>query len=167
MSAGPAGRHRAALLPTLLAALIVAGCTDTLDAKKSLQLTDVITGWFDAGIVGGKNKLVPSVSFRVRNVADATIRSVQLNAVFKVIGDDQELGSMLVRGIDADGLEAGKTTEAFTLRSTLGYTGEQPRLQMLQHSAFKDARVELFAKHGGQQWVKLGEYKVDRQLLTH
>ena len=52
------------------------------------------------------------------------------------------------------------------MRSLLGYTGEQPRNQMLQHTQFKDVQVELFAKHGSDQWVKLAQYKIDRQLLT-
>jgi hypothetical protein len=86
--------------------------------------------------------------------------------VFRVIGDEEELGSAFVRGIDQSGLEPGRTTETFVLRSHLGYTGEQPRLQMLQHSLFKDAQVDVFAKHGSDQWVKLAQIQIDRQLLT-
>ena len=34
----------------------------------SLEPLDVVTGWFDDGIIeGGKNKLVPSVSLKLRN----------------------------------------------------------------------------------------------------
>ena len=79
----------------------------------------------------------------------------------------QELGSKLVRGIDSDGLAAGQFVGPYTLQSDLGYTGEQPRVEMLQHEVFKDAQVEIFAKHGSDQWVKLsGEFKIDRQLLA-
>lgn len=147
------------------AGFLATGCGDGVDAKQALVVTDVVSGWFDAGIVGGKNKLVPSISFRVENTAAGTIHSVQFNAVFRVIGDVEELGSAYVRGIGADGLAPGAKTDTFTLRSALGYTGEQPRAQMLQHSEFKDAQVEVFAKHGSRQWVKIGEFKVDRQLL--
>ncbi len=138
-----------------------------VDVQQALQVTDVVTGYHDLGIVDGKNKLVPSVSFRIRNVASDTVASVQLNAVFRVVGDQEELGSAFVKGIDARGLAGGATTEPFVLRSALGYTGEQPRAQMLQHSSFRDVHVEIFAKHGARQWVKLGEHKVERQLLTH
>jgi hypothetical protein len=37
---------------------------------------------------------------------------------------------------------------------------------MLQNKAFIDAKVEVFGKHGSNLWVKLGEFKIDRQLLT-
>ncbi len=37
---------------------------------------------------------------------------------------------------------------------------------MLQNKQFVDAKVEIFGKHGSRTWQKLGEYKIDRQLLT-
>jgi hypothetical protein len=37
---------------------------------------------------------------------------------------------------------------------------------MLQNKEFVDARVEIFGKHGSRNWVKMGEYPIDRQLLT-
>ena len=37
---------------------------------------------------------------------------------------------------------------------------------MLQNKEFIDAKVDIFAKHGSGYWVKLGEFKIDRQLLT-
>lgn len=155
------------IVPLALMASLASGCGTAVDVKKDLQVTDVVTGWYDAGLVeANKNKLVPRVSFRVKNVSAATVSSVQINAVFRVVGDVQELGSMFVRGIGPEGLAAGQSTETFSLQSALGYTGEQPRLQMLQHEQFQDAQVEIFAKPGSSQWVKLAEYKIDRQLLT-
>lgn len=165
-------RSRQVVRPVLalivsLVAVGATGCGDRVDAKEALRVTDVITGWFDAGVENGKNKLVPSISFRVTNAAGSPIHSVQLNAVFRIAGDQEELGSMLVKGIGTEGLAPGAAAGPFVMRSALGYTGEQPRLQMLQHSAFKDAQVEVFAKHGSKQWVKLAETNVSRQLLTH
>ena len=152
----------------VLLAAIASSCGPRVDARQALQVTDVSTGWFDAGIVQGKNKLVPRVSFRVKNVSSQTVASIQFNAVFRVVGDVQELGSMLVRGIGPEGLAAGQSTEVYALQSALGYTADPPqtRLQMLQHDQFQDAQVEIFAKPGSGQWVKLAEYKIDRQLLT-
>jgi hypothetical protein len=37
---------------------------------------------------------------------------------------------------------------------------------MLKNSQFVDARVQVFAKHGGSQWMKLGEWQIARELLT-
>jgi len=157
----------AAVASLLLAcALLATACGASVDVQKALQVSDLTTGWYDAGIVNGKNKLVPTVSFRVKNVGSSTVKYVQLNAVFRVIGDQEELGSMFVKGIGGNGLAPGAYTETYVLRSALGYTGEQPRHEMLEHSGFRAAKVEIFAKPGASQWVKLTEHTVARQLLT-
>jgi hypothetical protein len=71
-----------------------------------------------------------------------------------------------VRAIGSNGLGAGQTGSALVLRSTLGYTGEQSRSQMLQNREFVDARVEIFGKHGRRNWVKMGEFPIERKLLV-
>jgi hypothetical protein len=162
-----AGSLRAYALAGLLAIVACGvGCGDNVDIQSALQIVNVVTGYFDAGVASGKNKLVPSISFQIKNTANRTARSVQFNAVFRVIGDQEELGSALVRGIDASGLAPNAESTPFVMRSSLGYTGEQPRAEMLQHKDFRDVQVEVFGKHGSEQWVKLGQYKVERQLLT-
>jgi hypothetical protein len=163
-------RHLRSLLLAYLAlasAALAACTTRTIDLPKALQVTDVNTGYFDAGIVDGKNKIVPTVSIRLKNVDTRPVASVQMIAKFSVIGDTQELGSApYVRAIGPEGLAPGQTGEPVVMKGDVGYTSEAPRAQMFTHSAFVDVRVELFAKYAAQEWVKMGEYKVARQLLT-
>lgn len=163
-------RHRMHLIPrlTLLFSLLTlhacGGAAPPLD--QVFAVDDIITGYHDGGIQGGQRRLLPTLAFRVRNQGDVTVSSVQFNAVFRVVGEDEELGSQLIRGIDRSGLAPGATTDRFVLRSTFGYTGEQARAEMFQHQSFQDVQVELFAKAGGDQWVKLAEQLVDRQLVN-
>ena len=153
---------------SLLLALGVAGCSRTLEVEKVLKVTDVHTGWYDAGILeDGKNKLVPSVSLRLQNASGDAVRSVQLVAIFRQVSEPTVAwGEHFARAIDRDGLAPGSSTNPIVLRSNLGYTGTQPRTQMLQNREFVDAKVEVFARHGSRALAKLGEYKIDRQLLT-
>jgi hypothetical protein len=149
------------------AAMLVAGCGRSFDVEKVLKITEVHTGWYDAGIQDGKNKLVPSISLKLENVSGDIVDSVQVNAIFRQMGDTQAWGEHFATAIDRDGLPAHKTTPGYlVLRSNLGYTGTESRLQMLQNSNFIDAKVEIYGKHGARTWQKLGEYKIDRQLLT-
>lgn len=154
---------------SLTACVMAASCGGaSVDLASTLQVTDVATGWYDAGIVeGNKNKLVPSISFRLKNAGEPIDGSVQLNAVFRRIGEGEEWGSAFVRAIGPDGLASGAATEPIVLRSTLGYTGTEPRNEMFQNRLFVDAQVKLFAKHGSSQWVPLGDYKIQRELITH
>jgi hypothetical protein len=150
----------------LLALLLVAGC-GSRDVQQDLKITNVHSGWYDAGIVeGGKNKLVPSISIRLQNVSQEDISSVQLNAIFHRKGETEVWGEHFVRAIGPDGLDAGATTNPIVLRSNLGYTGVQSRLQMLKNREFVDGTVQIFGKHGSRTWAKMGEFNIDRQLLT-
>lgn len=153
-------------LPVVLAVLACVGCS-SIDVEKAVRITDVQTGWYDAGIVEGvKNKLVPSVSLRLENVLGDPVDSIQLNAIFRRVGEQEAWGEHFVMAISRDGLAANSKSSPIVLRSNLGYTGTQPRLQMLQNREFVDAKVDIFGKHGSRTWVKLGEFQIDRRLLT-
>ena len=143
----------------------LAGCRSR-EVEKDLVITDTHTGWYDVGVVNGQNKLVPSITLRLQNVSSESIARVQLNAVFRRVGEAEEWDSHFIRGIGPNGLEPGATGGELVLRSERGYTGSESRLQMLQNKEFVDARVEIFGKHGSRNWVKIGDYTIDRQLLT-
>ena len=149
-----------------IAAVAQTGCGGEPSADKVLQVTDVVTGWLDDGIRGGENKLVPLISYKVKNGGSGKVSYVSFNAVFKVIDDPEELGSALLKGIDRKGLAPGQTAGPFIARSQLGYTSPAPRTQMLQHSQFKDVQVDLFSKHGSGGWIKIGQYKIQRQVIA-
>jgi hypothetical protein len=156
------------LLLVLASTLVAAGCGPAVDLTKGLQLEVVSTGWQDVGPVTGKNKLVPAVTFRLKNVSDQKLVQLQLNAVFRRVNEKDEWGSALITAAGSDGLAAGATTAPFTVKSALGYTGEESREQMLQNTLFVDANVTLFGKHGSTQWVPLTPtpIQIARQVLV-
>jgi hypothetical protein len=154
------------VIVVLLTAGLMSGCRN-IEVEKALTVTDVQTGWYDAGLVEGqKNKLVPSISLRLENVAAEPVDSVQLNAIFRRVGEPEAWGEHYVIAISREGLAAGAKTNPIVLRSNLGYTGTQSRLQMLQNKEFVDAKVEIYGKSGSRTWVKLSEHQIGRQLLT-
>ena len=155
----------------MLAACVLAAsaCSggDGKDITKTLSITDVKTGWYDAGVENGMNKLVPTVILTLKNTDTVSpLKNVQLNAVIRRIGETEEWGGAYIKLVGADGLAPGASTKPVALRSNLGYTGIEPRLQMLKNKQFVDSQVQVFVKHGGAQWVKLGEWQVARELLT-
>jgi len=160
------GMRRVWLLAVLLAALAGSACGSEPDAKQALQVTDVVTGWLDKGIVDGQNKLVPTISLKIKNGADRSLSYLQLNAVFRIVDDTEELGSKVIWATQGQDFAPGISLGPFNLSSDLGYSSPAARTQMLQHSLFKDAKVELFVKHGSRQWAKLGEYRIARQPFT-
>ena len=156
-----------AILFFSLVLLASVACGPTVDLTKGLQVELIDSGWFDRGIVNGQNKLVPSATFTLKNVSDQKLVSLQVNALFRRVSENEEWGSGFKTVIGSEGLPPGQTTPPVTIRSELGYTGsDQSRQEMLQNSHFVDAKMELFAKYASTQWVLVGTYPIERKLLT-
>jgi len=158
-------RVAAALLLLAFAACAPAGCGAPVDLKQALQVTDVSQGWFDAGVVEGKNKLVPSVTFKLKKKADVNLSSVSLNVSFVFVKDQEPNDDVFVQQIPFEGNE----TAPITVRSKVGFTADPPqtRAEMLQHSEFRDMDARIFAKQSSSQWVELQRVRIARQVLTH
>ena len=148
--------------------LLGSGCGGpTVDLRKGLQIDVVGTGWFDAGIVDGKNKLIPTVTFTVKNVSDQPLVSLQMMASFFRVSDtSSEWGNSLLNVAGSEGLAPGATTSTLTFKSPLGYTGTDPRADMLKNAQFVDAMVKLVAKYAATQWVHVREVPIERKLIT-
>ncbi len=158
---------RAPALASLLLCVVCAGCSPTVDLSAALQVQDYSTGWFDLGVINGQNKLVPSITFSLKNNSDQRLSTLQVNALFRRVTEKDEWGSGFLTAAGSSGLAPGAATPPLTIRSQLGYTGsEQSREDMLRNSHFVDANVELFAKYGSAQWKRIGQFPVARRLLT-
>jgi hypothetical protein len=153
----------ARLFALITALLLTASCSSPVDLKQALQVTDVSTGWFDAGVVDNQNKLVPSVTFRLRDTG-AELSRVSLNVAFKFADNGETHEEIFKQRID---LENGQT-ELLTMRAQNGYKGTQPqsRADMLKNSHFRDMEVVIFVREAAAQWVELHRVPIERQLLT-
>jgi hypothetical protein len=154
----------AALLSIAFAAGVLDACGPSVDLKQALEVTDVSTGWFDAGIVDGKNKLVPSTTFRLKNHSSVKLSYVALNLTFTFAGEQDHHDDVYVQRVDFQGSD----TQPITVRTQWGYTADPPqtRAEMLKHSQFRDMDVQIFAKQSSSQWVELKRVRIARQLLT-
>jgi hypothetical protein len=161
------GRRLASVLAVSAAAFAVSACavfSSAVDLKQSIEVTDVSSGWFDAGVVDGKNKLVPSVTFKLKKKADVNLSSVSLNLTYSFVGDTEHTDDVFVQHVPF----AGAETAPITVRSKWGYTADPPqtRVEMLANSRFRDLDVQIFAKQSSSQWVELQRVRIARQLLT-
>ena len=158
---------RASLGAGVLLAVLVSGCGPKVDLAKGLEVVVVSSGWFDAGMVSGQNKIVPSVTFKLKNMSDQRLKALHTNAVFRQLESPDEWGSQfsIVRG--SDGLGPGETTDNITLRSLNGYTSAAPRAEFFTNKQFVDAKAELFAKYSSVQWKRIGDVTIERRLITN
>jgi hypothetical protein len=159
-----ARRPALAVLPALVVAFLTASCGPPIDLKQTIQVTDVSSGYFDVGVQAGKNKLVPSVTFKLKKNSDVKLSSVSLNVGFLFAGTTDHADDVYVQSVPFDATE----TKPITVRTQWGYTGDPPqtRAEMLKNSQFRDMEVSIFAKQSSSQWVELQRVPVSRQLLT-
>lgn len=148
----------------LFAGLLAAGsCGGAVDLT-AIQVTDVSTGWFDAGIVNGKNKLVPSVTFRLRHSLDRELSAVSLNVAFRFADNGEVKEEIFKQRIPLQ----NQQSESITVRAENGYAGEPPqtRAEMLKNSFFRDIDAVIQVRQPAAQWAELHRVRVDRRLLT-
>jgi hypothetical protein len=149
------------VLPLLLAT----ACGPAIDLAKAVAPESVTTGWADGGIVAGKQKIVPVVSFRLKNVSDRKLQAVQVNAVFRRVNDPGEWSSGFLPDAARE-LPPGAETPPRTVAGQQGYTGTDDRDELLKNSRFVDAKADLFVKSGSSNWTRIGEFPIARQLIT-
>jgi hypothetical protein len=148
----------------LLSIAFAISCGEKVDLQRALQVENLSTGWIDAGIVGGQHKIVPAATFTLKNVSDRKLGLVQVNAVFRQVNDPAEWSSAFVPAA-ANELPPGASTTTLVVKGEKGYTSGDPPDVMLRNTQFVDAKVEIYVKSGGSNWIKLGEYPIPRQLL--
>ena len=158
--------RRLLLASGLLPLLLTTTCGKPVDLKQALEVTATTTGWFDAGIVSGRNKIVPIVRVKLRMRSPVDLDRVAINALFRASdGKESELDNdVYIQRVDFQGPE----TAPITIRAENGYTAEPPqsRADMLKHSQFRDMRVQILVKRGSAQWTDLGWIDIKRQLIT-
>jgi hypothetical protein len=159
----------------LTASLSAAGCSKPVDLKQALQVTDLIGGYHDAGVVGGKNKIVPTLSFRLKKSTSDSLRPLSLSVSFRQLppaGTEVAPGSPAEKDWDEKFVQSvafeNDVTAQLTFKAETGYTADPPqtRAEMLQNKSFQDVRVHVFAKHSASQWVEIATFDVPRQILA-
>ncbi len=85
---------------------------------------------------------------------------------FRVSDTSSEWGNNLLNVAGSEGLAPGATTPTLTIKSPLGYTGTDPRADMLKNAIFVDAMVKLVAKYAATQWTHIREVTIERKLVT-
>ena len=159
-------------LPVLLFACVslIAGaaCGPQPDLK-AVKLIPGISGYSDGGIAQegqykGQNRLLPFVTFQLKNEGDLPIEYVDLTVAFWRVTDDGEKDSKLIQAIGRTPLAPGATSDSITVRSDVGYTSPAAGAEFFLNPIFIDFKVKVFARRAGTN-VTLGELPVDRRVL--
>jgi hypothetical protein len=148
---------------TLVLLLLAAACKPH-DPRSELEVSMGETYWVLDSPAGGTSYMAPAVRFRVRNRSAEPVRSIQANANFRRVGEEENWGSAWTQVTEAGHpLEPGKEVEV-VVRSEGRYTSTGTAESMFAHELFKDARVTLYLRVGSSPWTKMAEADIERRI---
>ena len=136
-----------------------------VDLATSVRVEDISGGWFVTTAGDGRTRLLPTVSFQLRNVSAEPLASVQVNVIFRRVGDHDVWSDVVRYAISTRALASGIATEPIVAQAPIGYTGDDATSGLLNHAQFVDSAVSIYARHGAQKWTYLGEYPLPRQIV--
>src|SRR5258705_9543430 len=134
-------KHASVALLLITITVLCGGCAPAVDVTKGVQVAAVSTGWVNAGVVDGKHKVVPAVSFTLKNVSDRKLPALQVNAVFRRVNEPGEWDAGFRPVAGSEGFAPG-ATRPLSISANLGYTGLDPAERLLENSQFVDATVD-------------------------
>ena len=155
------------LAAAALAILVLPACKGTSpeEIKAMIEIVDVETKWVDKVYQPWPPKLilVPTISFKVKNISDKPINYINFNAIFKFKDETENLGDNYLAAIRKEPIMPGETSKTITLKSNFGVEGKSL-------ASFKDnpqwrlVSVRLFVQSKGSVHVLLGEWDVSRAI---
>jgi hypothetical protein len=135
------------------------------ELKASVEIVDVQTKWVEKTYQPWPPKLtlVPTISFRVKNVGDKPLNYLNFNAIFKFKDEQENLGDNFLAAIRKEQIEPGGTSPVITLKSNFGVEGKS-LASFKDNPQWKPVICKLFIQSKGSPHILLGEYDVSREI---
>ncbi len=150
-----------------LSSLLLSSCKGVSpeELKASLEIVEVSSKWVAKTYQPWPPKLVlvPTISFRVRNVSDKPINYLNFNAIFKSRDELENMGDNFLAAIRKQPVPPGQTSEVITLKSNYGVEGKS-LAQFKDNPQWKPVICKLFVQSKGSVHVLLGEYEISREI---
>ncbi len=151
----------------ILAMMSLSACKSisSEELKASVEIVDVQTKWVEKTYQPWPPKLtlVPTISFRVKNVGDKPLNYLNFNAIFKFKDEQENLGDNFLAAIRKEPVEPGGTSPVITLKSNFGVEGKS-LASFKDNPQWKPVVCKLFIQSKGSPHILLGEYDVSREI---
>jgi len=163
---GVSGRpfSRMGFAALLLGSVLVASSCATPDPKALLKVTEVQTYWVLDPSRTEKRFLAPAVRFRVENVSDETLITVDATAAFRRDGSDEAWGSGFFRLTEGTRRLAPGARVLVTMSSDARYSMEGDPATAFKNATFKPVNTTFFLRVGSSAWVEFGKASVENVI---
>ncbi len=136
--------------------------------KASIELSNIDSIWIEKGKIddGESEKiiLVPTISFKIRNIGVKEIKYLSIVGVFRFHGTEKFLGEgnkMVLK----DSLKSGAISDKIvTIVSDRGYRATSVNAFIDNSKEWQRTFVDVFAKLGGYKHVKIKRFNISRRI---
>jgi hypothetical protein len=148
-----------------LAAFALAGGCRGGDPQAHFELSDFESYWAVESPKGDTQYIAPVVRFRLRNKSGQPSRSVQAQAVFRRIGEEEKSWGSDWKEVAPARRPIPSGGELFVELKSEGryYTTGTPE-SMLEHALFRDAKADIFLREGSSSWTKMADVLIERRI---
>lgn len=156
------------IISITLALLAMTACTKApspQELRSSIEIVDMETKWVAKAYQPWPPKLilVPSISFRVKNISSRPINYLNFNAIFKFKEETENLGDAFLAAIRKEPIMPGQLSEVIMMKSNYGVEGKT--LESFKDNPYwKPVVVKLFVQSKGSIHVPLGEWAVSKVI---
>jgi hypothetical protein len=155
------------VISVALASLLLPSCKGISpeELKAAVEIAEVSSKWVAKTYQPWPPKLilVPTISFRVKNLTGQPINYLNFNAIFKFRDDQENLGDNFLAAIRKQPIPPGETSQVITLKSNFGVEGKS-LAQFKDNPQWKPVVCKLFVQSKGSVHVLLGEYEISREI---
>lgn len=135
--------------------------------KNSIEVSNIESIWVKNGISVDKGVkriiLVPTISFKIRNVGKTELKFLSIVGVFRFYDTDKFLGEGN-KMVFKNGLKPGKISDKIRIVSDRGYRATSVNAFVDNDKEWKTTYVNIFAKLGGYKYVKIKKFNISRRI---
>lgn len=156
------------VLAVLLAALFYKSVImETMGPKEvadSIQVVQYDTKWVEKESTANEVKVVPAITFKIKNTGQRPLEYVNLEGVFEIEETGKVLSDGAAQAFGDKPLLPGETSSDIFIKAFFGYSG-RTKAGILENKEWKQIRVKLFARTKGSPPVAIGEiYSIKREI---
>lgn len=130
---------------------------------RSVQIVGYESKWVDKRIKPDQAIIVPSITFRIKNVGKRALQYVDFQAIFAFAEGGENLSDGFIQTIK-EPLAPGQESGDIFIKSFYGYTASSKEAFIKNSQEWKKVKAKIFAKSKGSEYVLLGTYPIDQAI---
>lgn len=140
---------------------------DTMGAKEvaeSIKMVSYDTKWLEKESTADEVKVVPSITFKIKNVGKRSLEYVTFEGVFEIVESGKVLSDGVAQSFFDKPLLPGEVSDNILIKAFYGYSG-RTKTSIMENKEWKQIQVKIFARAKGSSPVAIGEIYPIKKII--